>query len=173
MGSGKSTVTPRLARCLGFESLDLDEEISSWLGMSIPAIFDVLGEDRFREEEKRQLLKTINKRQLVVSLGGGTIADADNVATCKQNGVLVYLRGSAEFLAHRLESSRQNRPLLHGPNGEALTGAGLLERVRSLLESRSSSYESAHVTVDIDDKNPTAVARAVVEALDRLGRIDG
>ena len=129
MGSGKSSVAPRLARGLGYTALDLDDAVVRTTGLSIPALFDLYGEDRFRMEEREALLATGGQTGLVVSLGGGVIAREDNLDWLLANGTLVYLRGTAAFLASRLAQSRRNRPLLFDEQGEQLEDAALRDRV--------------------------------------------
>lgn len=51
MGTGKSTVGARLAEQLKLRFRDLDEEIVSRTGQSIPDIFAERGEAYFREQE--------------------------------------------------------------------------------------------------------------------------
>jgi len=51
MGSGKSTVGRLLAEELSMPFVDLDECVVEDAGMSIPEIFAVGGEERFRELE--------------------------------------------------------------------------------------------------------------------------
>lgn len=165
MGSGKSTVAPRLARGLGYDMLDLDHEISRHTGLSIPALFELYGEQRFRDEERAMLRSTGERTRTVVSLGGGTIVDPDNLAWCLKNGVLVYLRGSASFLASRLAASRRERPLLYDEEGHQLEAAALRERVADLLAARKHVYEQAHITVDIDAVPVAKVVRAIKAAL--------
>ncbi len=161
MGSGKSTVAPRLARGLGYDVLDLDQEIVRTTGLSVPAIFELYGEERFRSEEKAQLHLSRERSNVVVSLGGGTIVDPDNLAWCLANGTVVYLRGSAAFLASRLANSKRDRPLLYDDHGKQLTANALRERVGSLLEQRKHMYEQAHIAVDIDASPVSKVARSI------------
>jgi len=165
MGSGKSTVTPRLARGLGYDSMDLDAEISRFLGMSIPAIFDVLGESEFRSTESSKLRETAALSNVVVSLGGGSVNAEENLRFCIENGYLVYLRASVSFLSDRLSVSLRNRPKLFSADGEMLEGDALEARVDELLATRVNHYESAHLIVDIDDKTPPEIVRAIQQSI--------
>ena len=169
MGAGKSTVAPRVAKRLQFESIDLDQEITTRLGMSVPAIFDVLGESVFREEEKRCLEEASLRSQIVVSLGGGTLTDHENLSLCLETGFLVYLKGSASFLASRLSHSRQTRPLLFGSKGDMLEGRELEARIQHLLNEREMVYEKAHQSIEINDVAATDVVRQVLETIKRRG----
>ena len=49
MGSGKSTVGRVVAGSLGWEFVDLDRAVAERAGLSVPEIFDLLGEPHFRD----------------------------------------------------------------------------------------------------------------------------
>jgi len=165
MGSGKSTVAPRLARGLGYDVLDLDDEITRHTGMSIPALFELYGEDRFRDEEHHMLRSTGERQKLVVSLGGGALVDPANLQWVLENGFVVYLRGSAGFLASRLAQSKRDRPLLYDEEGIQLESRALRDRVEELLDGRRHIYEQAHLTVDIDAVAVSDIIRTIRKVL--------
>ncbi len=169
MGSGKSTVAPRLARGLGYARLDLDDAISRHTGLSIPALFELYGEQRFRAEENAMLRSLEKGAKTVVSLGGGTLVDPENLRWCLEHGTLVYLRGTAGFLASRLSSSRRDRPLLYDADGRQLEAYALRERVADLLGSRVHIYEQAHIIVDIDAIPVSQIVQKIRRALDSAG----
>ena len=53
MGSGKSAIGRRLAARIGMEFIDADSEIEEAAGLSINDIFEVHGEQAFRDGERR------------------------------------------------------------------------------------------------------------------------
>lgn len=73
MASGKSSVGRELARRLGWEFVDLDAEIESREGRTIPEIFRDREEQGFRLIEARALRKLTEslERDTVVALGVG------------------------------------------------------------------------------------------------------
>jgi len=90
MGSGKTTVGKLLARQLAWRFVDLDTRIEDASGISIPEIFDRMGEPAFRQIEADQLRAALGraseqKEGTVLALGGGTYAQA---------GCPEFLRGS-------------------------------------------------------------------------------
>ena len=73
MGSGKSTVGPRLAHRLGWRFLDVDAVIEAEAGISIAQIFARHGEPAFRDLEHSTVARLAAEDALVLALGGGAI----------------------------------------------------------------------------------------------------
>ena len=57
MGSGKTSTGRILAKEMGFDFLDTDEEVVERTGVSIAYIFDVEGETGFRQREHQALIR--------------------------------------------------------------------------------------------------------------------
>ena len=55
MGSGKTHIGEILARQLGFAFLDMDLYMEQKVGMSVPVIFETMGEIEFRNLERSTL----------------------------------------------------------------------------------------------------------------------
>jgi shikimate kinase len=73
MASGKSTLGKKLAQTLEIDFLDTDNEIEKKAGAEISWIFEVEGEDGFRERESKALQKSVEKDNVVISTGGGIV----------------------------------------------------------------------------------------------------
>ncbi|HEX7071828.1 MAG TPA: shikimate kinase [Rhodothermales bacterium] len=169
MGSGKSTIGPKLATALGVAFIDLDHEIVRRAGKSIPEIFTAEGENAFRALERTVLGEIPHREPAVVSVGGGALVDAENLRSALESGTVVYLKASAKTLAARLTRGAAGRPMLRGESGETLQGDALRRRIETLLEGRRPYYERAHVIVETSDRN---VADLVAEIADRVTRRD-
>ena len=165
MGSGKSTIGPRLAERLGDDFADLDNAIMFGAGCSVSAIFEREGEAGFRRRERSALRRTARSGRIVVATGGGTLADPQNLAWARENGIVAYIRLRPESLARRLRYSAAFRPLLCTPAGDPLRGAALVRRISELLHARSAAYEAADLVVDTDGLRPSAAAQLLREAL--------
>lgn len=113
MGSGKSTLGPRIAAALSWSFIDLDEFIEHRTGMSVARLFTERGEEGFREVESAVLEGVSEMLNRVVALGGGTLLDESNQNIVLRTGLLVYLSLSEDVLFERLSAQKAEvRPLL-------------------------------------------------------------
>ena len=169
MGCGKSTVAPRLAAILGFGCLDVDAEVERRTGSTVSGIFERSGERAFRDLEREVLFGTSGTRDLVVALGGGTIADAENFAFVRRTGLLVYLRADFGTLFGRLRT-KEDRPLIaHRGAGGRVPEEELRAAMKRLLALREPWYGRADIIVDADPADAEATAAGIAEAVARLG----
>ena len=150
MGSGKSTIGPILANTLGWEFYDLDNVIENKTDMKIKEIFDVYGENHFRNLERKILLEISANNKIVVSLGGGTIANYNNLETLKKTGIIFYLKLSSVSAYKRLKYKR-DRPVLLSDMGESFTKEDLLKRINILYEKRRNFYEQSDFIIETDN----------------------
>lgn len=91
-GSGKSTIGKRLAERLGKKFVDADAEIVKQVGMSIPEIFDTVGEEGFRKAETEVIARLGKQSGLVIATGGGCVTRSENYPHLHQNGTIVWLQ---------------------------------------------------------------------------------
>ena len=155
MGSGKSAVGRRLARELGFDFLDSDEEIERRAGVDIAYIFEKEGEPRFRLREAEIVDELTQRDRVVIATGGGAILDPASRERLRSRGRVVYLRTA---IGQQLARTR------HGTDRPLLNNADPRGTLALLMSERAPLYESvAAVTVDTDGRK----VRAVVEQITR------
>ena len=87
MGAGKSTIGRMLARELGYRFLDTDRIIEERCGANIPWIFDVEGEDGFRQRETAMLRELSQEPRTVLATGGGAVMREENLPLLKQDAM--------------------------------------------------------------------------------------
>ena len=165
MGSGKSTVGPHVARLLGYRFVDLDRQIENETGLPVAAFFRLKGEPAFRKVEREALERLMREDRVVVSLGGGGVAQDDLRLRLLETGTLVCLSVPFDVLVERLSRNPAKRPMLHGAGSTPLGGDELVQRIRALLAARADAYAQAHVMVDGDSPSPEDTARRVVAAV--------
>ena len=154
-GAGKSTVARALSESLNLPYWDLDKEIETYSGMTIPEIFALEGEDGFRELEKRILDLLLGKVRGVVALGGGALLDPENRARVESCGKVICLSAPAEQLAERLQSQEEIRPLLAD---ESDGQDALRAQLGQVLERRAAHYASFPFQLNTSHKSPQSAA---------------
>lgn len=157
MGAGKSTIGRMLAKELGYRFLDSDRIIEERCGANIPWIFDVEGEDGFRQRETAMLDELSESRGTVLATGGGAVMRRENHPLLRKNAVVVYLRTSIEQQVERTRKDR-NRPLLQNDDPEGV--------LRRLFAVRDPLYtELADIVMFTDRKSPRLVVRQLVNRI--------
>ncbi len=154
MASGKSTVGRHLARRLGWNFFDLDDEIEAAEKTTIAQIFDTRGEAEFRRIESEILAQHVRSiehgRASVLALGGGAFLAPANRELVASNGVSVWLNCDLERIVRRLAWAT-HRPLARDP-----------ERLAALFHQRQDTYRLADVHIPIETDDADAVAAAIL-----------
>ena len=117
MGSGKTSIGKILAKRMGMNFIDLDDEIIKDQQCSISEIFDRFGEEKFRHLENKKLHSTLEIDNHVISTGGGIIMDQDNIKIMVENGSIIHLDIDLETQLLRIKN-KKNRPLLRDKDNE-------------------------------------------------------
>lgn len=149
MAAGKSTIGPILANTLGWDFKDIDKVIEKKADKKITQIFSDDGEKYFRELEKKTLQELSLLNNIIIALGGGTIASNENLKLIKNTGLLIYLKSSPETAYRRLRFKR-DRPALLFDGEEEPTKEQFIKRINELLNRRSKYYNQADIIIDTD-----------------------
>lgn len=158
MGAGKSTIGRLLSKELSLPFKDTDHEIEARTGADIPWIFDMEGEEGFRDRETTVLDELTQLSEVVLATGGGAILRKQNRQYLASRGTVVYLETSVEHQYQRTLRDK-NRPLIQQENPREV-----LER---LFEVRDPLYRStADLVVSTHMGNPQAVVRKIRSYLD-------
>jgi shikimate kinase len=141
-GAGKTSVARAVGEQLGRQVLDFDAEISQREHSSVAEIFASKGEVHFRELERALTQELRETGGMVLSPGGGWIANGDCMALLRPPAVVVYLKVRPEVAVARMGAAAAHRPLLRqaDPTGD----------VRRLLDAREIWYLQSNHTVSTD-----------------------
>src|SRR5580693_6928925 len=152
MGSGKTTVGTLLARQLAWRFVDLDARIEEAAGLTIPEIFERLGEPAFRKLEADQLRAALgraseHKESTVLALGGGTYAQPGCPEFLRAAGApVLWLDAPLEILLSRC-MTMTGRPLFRDEAS-----------FRALHAQRIVSYQLADFRVESGGDSAAVVA---------------
>ena len=155
MGSGKTTVGTLLAQHLAWRFVDLDDRIEEAAGLTIPEIFERLGEPAFRKLEADQLRAALgraseHKESTVLALGGGTYAQPGCPEFLRAAGApVLWLDAPLELLLSRC-MTMTGRPLFRDEAS-----------FRALYAQRLPSYQLADSRVD-SSAEPTQVVAEIL-----------
>jgi shikimate kinase len=140
MGSGKTTIARALADRLGWDFIDLDQEIENAEQTTIAEIFESRGEPEFRRIETEMIRTVVRRIELgnaaVIALGGGTFVEAANATLLEHHGISIWLDCPFETIAQRITEPGV-RPLARDA-----------EAFRKLYEERQTAYGRASFRVD-------------------------
>ena len=159
MGTGKTSTGKTLAARLGFSFLDLDEAIEQAAGMTIPAIFEQFGEEGFRAREREAVKLAAERRNTVISTGGGTVKSQENMEALRAGGVVVCLQADVDTILQRTITQGQ-RPVLDGRDAGDRRKA-----IEQLMQERAQLYTHADYTVDTSNLSPLQVVDDIVRFL--------
>ncbi len=157
-GAGKSTLGAALAKELRRPFVELDREIEQEAGMGLSEIFMLYGQSGYRGFERRCLERIIDAQsEVVLSVGGGVVSEAETFQLLLANSYTVWLKASPTEHMSRVVAQGDMRPM----KGHAQA----MEHLKSLLTSRESLYARADVTVSTSgqtvEKSLAALRRAI------------
>lgn len=153
MGAGKSTIGRLLAAELDLSFRDSDRVIEERTGADIPWIFDMEGEEGFRDRETAVLSELAADSGAVIATGGGIILRSENREIMKSSGFVCYLTASIDQLVERTARDKK-RPLLQVENPR--------QKIIELLAQRDPLYQSASdFVINTDRRSPKAVAQEI------------
>ena len=158
MGAGKSTIGKYLAQQLHMEFYDSDHEIERRTGADISWVFDVEGEEGFREREEKVINDLSELQGIVLATGGGSIKSKESRNRLSARGIVGDLETPVEKQLARVQKDKR-RPLLQTEEEPR----AVLER---LAAERNELYlEIADYVVRTDEQGAKMVANQIVELI--------
>lgn len=156
MGAGKTTVGRRLAQMLEVDFIDSDIEIEEAAGCGISDIFDIYGEDVFRDLEKRVMKRLLAKKACIIATGGGAFIQDHIRSQILDKSVAVWLKAELPVLLERV-SRRDTRPLLKTGDKQTI--------MQRLMDERYPIYKQAHISIDSNEDSHEVVVAAIEKKL--------
>ncbi|MCC5854746.1 MAG: shikimate kinase AroK [Idiomarina sp.] len=158
MGAGKSTIGRQIAKSLHLEFFDSDSEIERRTGADISWVFELEGEEGFRDREEKVIGELTEHVGIVLATGGGSIISKENRNRLSARGIVVYLKTNIDKQVARTERDKR-RPLLANANDPR-------EVLESLAKEREPLYEEiADLVIQTDEQSAKIVAGQIIEQL--------
>lgn len=160
-GTGKTTLGMKIAKALGWEFIDADEELERNTGKSIREMVLERGWTYFRELEKEYLKSLLGKSKIVCALGGGAILHREEMESLKQESLVIGLKADLVDIKERL--MRDPKTLSQRPS---LTSLDWEREVETLYAERLPRYEElAHVMFNTSEMSTEELVSIVIELL--------
>lgn len=158
---GKTSVGKALAQALGRPFVDLDEVLVAQAGCSIAELVAQAGWPEFRRREKALVVHYGRLSGQVLAPGGGVVLDPENVATLRQNGLVIWLTADPAVLGQRLrqdQGSQESRP--------SLTGADPVAEMEKVLAERQPLYRAAaDLVIDTTEASIAQIVEHILTAI--------
>jgi shikimate kinase len=154
MGAGKSTIGRLLAARLQWDFLDLDAHLEARTKATIPQLFALHGEARFRRLESTALASALARTNTILALGGGTPEELTNRLLLEQTPgtFTIFLDAPFPTLFDRCMLQDIARPVLEDPAAAQLRFAHRHPLYRCL----------AALTIDTADLTPEQTVDAIL-----------
>lgn len=156
MGAGKTSVGRRLALALDLPFRDSDEEVERAAGRTVAEIFADLGEQAFRDGERRVIARLLDEPPHVLATGGGAFMNPDTRRLIAQKAISVWLKADIDVLLRRV-GRKTDRPLLRNADPRGV--------LQDLAAQRHPTYGLADITVDSVESPHSATVQAIIDAL--------
>ena len=154
MGVGKSSLGRLLAKKLNLKFFDTDFILEKKTKMKVFEIFNKKGEPYFRNLEKKVVLNLLNKKNSVISLGGGAFNEKVR-KVAQKNCVTIWLNWSAKTLIDRIKKNNK-RPVASNLSNNQL---------KDLLINRSKIYSKANYKIECENMEKTEIIDKIVHSL--------
>ena len=153
MGAGKSSIGSLVAKKLNLDFVDIDLEIEKEAGKSIKKIFEIDGENFFRELEEKITLKKLKLNSTVISLGGGSFMNKNIRIEILKNHLSFWLNWSDQILLDRIFKNKK-RPIAFKSSRKNLI---------DLIKKRSNIYSKALHEIKCDNLSKNEIVKKVLD----------
>jgi len=153
MAVGKTTLGKIVAKKQELKFIDIDTSIEKKNSMTIKEIFKKKGEKFFRMEEENEILKSLEKNNCVIALGGGAFMNKTVRENILKNAISIWLSVDIKTLNQRIKWNRK-RPLLKEENNQ--------KKITELYAERKDIYKLANHQIACDKLSKKNIAEKII-----------
>lgn len=153
MAVGKTTLGKIVAKKQELKFIDIDASIEKKNSMTIKEIFKKKGEKFFRMEEENEILKSLEKNNCVIALGGGAFMNKTVRENILKNAISIWLNVDIKTLNQRIKWN-QKRPLLKEKNNQ--------KKITKLYAERKDIYKLANHQIECDNLSKKNIAEKII-----------
>ena len=153
MAVGKTTLGKIVAKKQELKFIDIDTSIEKKNSMTIKEIFKKKGEKFFRMEEEKEVLKSLEKNNCVIALGGGAFMNKTLRKNILKNSISIWLNVDIKTLSQRVKWN-QKRPLLKQESNQ--------KKLTELYTERKDIYKLADHKIVCDKLSKENIAKKII-----------
>ena len=153
MAVGKTTLGKIVAKKQELKFIDIDASIEKKNSMTIKEIFKKKGEKFFRVEEENEILKSLEKNNCVIALGGGAFMNKTVRENILKNAISIWLNVDIKTLNQRVKWN-QKRPLLKEEINQ--------KKITELYAERKDIYKLANHQIACDKLSKKNIAEKII-----------
>ena len=153
MAVGKTTLGKIVAKKQELKFIDIDASIEKKNSMTIKEIFKKKGEKFFRMEEEKEVLKSLEKNNCIIALGGGAFMNKTVRENILKNAISIWLNVNLKTLNKRIKWN-QKRPLLKEENNQ--------KKITELYAERKDIYKLANHKIACDNLTKDDIAEKII-----------
>ncbi len=153
MGSGKTSIGTIVSRRLNLNFFDIDQTIENDQEMKVAKIFEIKGENFFREIEKKITLDILRNKKGVIALGGGAFMNKIIKKEVLENHLSFWLSWDDNTLINRIKNSKK-RPLAINSSKNKLI---------EIIKKRSIIYAKALYKINCENLTKQEIAKKIIK----------
>ena len=158
MAVGKTTLGKIVAKKQELKFIDIDASIEKKNSMTIKEIFKKKGEKFFRMVEEKEVLKSLEKNNCVIALGGGAFMNKTVRENILKNAISIWLNVDIKTLNKRVKWN-QKRPLLKEENNQ--------KKLAELYAERKDIYKLANYNIACGKLSKESIAEKIIALYDK------
>ena len=143
-GTGKTHFGKMLSKAMSLPFVDTDEMLEKQSRLNIKQLIEQKGEAVFRSMESEVLFATASMPHAVVSTGGGTAVNNDQIVWMKNHGIVVWIDTDLQLIAKRIAQNITRRPLFAG-----LNEVEIAQKLNEIYAFRKKFYKKADILVPV------------------------